>query len=232
MAPTLRGQRFHTPSPEPLANKEATTTKKCRFFDALSRDSESKSQRQISKECGIGETTGRTWKKQFENMSSLAKRRTLKRSAKLGRRSKVSKSTCKMLVSPSRNPVRKHPYEVQLEFHQIPVKKRQLQYKLKEHTNGGQRYKYAFVKKVISDKNLDARESYGRSTSMTLSLDFGTISSLQTKHTLTQRRNVSVTFYEKEERGMTTRTLRKGRRSRASGFTLQHGLIGMGKHLN
>ncbi|TVY80583.1 hypothetical protein LSUE1_G007656 [Lachnellula suecica] len=161
MAPTLRGQRFHTPSPEPLANREATTTRKCRFFDALSRDGGSKSLRSISKACGIGETTGRDWKKQFENIGSLAKRKTRKRSTKLGRRSKVTKLICKMLVSPSRNPVRKQLLDIQIVFHDIPVKTRQIQRKLKEHIKGGGRYLCAFIKKEISEKNHRERAQYG-----------------------------------------------------------------------
>lgn len=161
MAPTLRGARFRTPSPEPLANREATTTRKCKFFDALAQEARSKSLRRISKDCGIVESTGRKWKKQLDNMGSLAKRRTRQRSSILGRKSKVSKSTCKMLVSPSRNPVRDQLLEAQIEHHQIPVKKRQLQKKLKEYTNGGQRYKCAFVKKDISKKNRQERATYG-----------------------------------------------------------------------
>jgi hypothetical protein len=66
-----------------------------------------------------------------------------------------------MLVSPSRNPVRKQPYEAQIAFHNLPIKKRQLQRKLKEHTNGGQRYKCACIKKVISQKNREERSNYG-----------------------------------------------------------------------
>jgi transposase len=62
-----------------------------------------------------------------------------------------------MLVSPSRNPVRKTPYETQIKYHNLPVKRRQLRQKLKKYTKGGQRYKYAFVKKKISDKNLEKR---------------------------------------------------------------------------
>jgi transposase len=161
MAPHLRGQRFHTPSPEPLSNREATTTRRCRFFDALSRDGGSKSLRSISKDCGIGETTGRDWKKQFESMGSLAKRKTRKRSTKLGRPSKVLKLTCKMLVSPSRNPVRKQPLDTQIAFHKLPIKTRQLQRKLKEHTKGGGRYLCAFIKKEISKKNRGERAQYG-----------------------------------------------------------------------
>ncbi len=66
-----------------------------------------------------------------------------------------------MLISLSRNLVRNQPYEAQITYHNIPVKKRQLQYKLREHTNSGRIYKAAFVKKEISTKNKEERESYG-----------------------------------------------------------------------
>jgi hypothetical protein len=36
-----------------------------------------------------------------------------------------------MLVSPSRNPVRDQLYEAQIEYHRLPIKKRQLQTRLK-----------------------------------------------------------------------------------------------------
>lgn len=90
-------------------------------------------------------------------MGSLARRSTRGRSQKAGRNSKVTKSMCLMLVSPSRNPVRKAPYEAQIKYHNLPVGRRQLRRKLKEYTKGGQRYKCAFVKKKISDKNLEER---------------------------------------------------------------------------
>ena len=67
----------------------------------------------------------------------------------------------KMLCSPSRNPVRKQPYEAQIAYHHLPVKTRQLQRKIKELTYGGGRYKCAFVKKTISDKNATERTTYG-----------------------------------------------------------------------
>ena len=161
MAHNLRGTCFRTPSPEPLAGKEATTSRRCHFFDALSRNCGSIPLRRISKDCGIHESTGRKWRKQFENMGSLAKRKTRKRSTVLGRKSKVSKSTSKMLVSPSRNPVRKQPLDAQIAFHNLPVQKRQLQRKLKEHTKGGGRYLCAFIKKEISKKNRGERAIYG-----------------------------------------------------------------------
>lgn len=95
-------------------------------------------------------------------MGSLAYRTTRKTLKKLGRRSKVTKAICQKLIDPARNPVRNQPYEAQIAYHQIPCKKRQLQRKLKEHTNGGQIYKCAFVKKIISHKNKDERISYGQ----------------------------------------------------------------------
>ena len=62
---------------------------------------------------------------------------------------------CKKLVDPARNPVRNQPYEAQITYYKIPYKKQQLQRKLKEYTNGGQIYKYVFMKKEISGKNKD-----------------------------------------------------------------------------
>jgi hypothetical protein len=67
-----------------------------------------------------------------------------------------------MLVSPSRNPVRDQLYEAQIEYHNRPVKRRQLQKKLKEHTKGGQRYKQAYITKEISAKNRTLRTKYGK----------------------------------------------------------------------
>ncbi|PQE05359.1 Transposable element Tc3 transposase protein [Rutstroemia sp. NJR-2017a BBW] len=67
-------------------------------------------------------------------MGEEAKRHTRARSKVLGHNSRVTKSICKMLVSPSKNPVRKQPLEAQIAYHKIPVQKRQLQRKLKEHT--------------------------------------------------------------------------------------------------
>ena len=67
-----------------------------------------------------------------------------------------------MLVSPSRNPVRDQLYKVQIQHHNLKVGKRQLQLKLKEHTNGGQRFKQAYIQKVISQKNHGLRTKYSK----------------------------------------------------------------------
>ena len=161
MAPPTRLNPLRTPTPEPLAGKEATTTRKCKFYDALAKNGASKSLRRISADCSISEACGRKWKKQLEELGPIAKRKTRQRSQILGRNSKVTKSMCKTLVSPTKNPVRKQPYEAQIQYHKLPVKKRQLQYKLKEYTKGGGRYLCAFVEKVISNKNKQNREKYG-----------------------------------------------------------------------
>jgi DDE superfamily endonuclease len=67
----------------------------------------------------------------------------------------------KCLFSPSRNPVRDQQYEAQITYYNLPVKKRQLQTRLKQATNGGQRYKQAYIKKVLSRKNRGERVHYG-----------------------------------------------------------------------
>ncbi|KAE9366382.1 hypothetical protein N431DRAFT_438767, partial [Stipitochalara longipes BDJ] len=161
MAPTTRRTSRITPPPASTERLEADTVKKTRFYCAYDKEISFKSLRQIAREEETTESTARRWLKQRENIGFLAYRTTRKKSKKLGRRSKITKSLCKKLVDPARNPVRNRPYEQQIAFHNIPCKKRQLQNKLKEHTNGGQIYKCAFVKKEISAKNKDERVSYG-----------------------------------------------------------------------
>jgi hypothetical protein len=69
---------------------------------------------------------------------------------------------CKMLVSRSRNPVRKQPYKAQIVYYNLPIKGRQLQQKLKEHTKRGAQYLYAYIKKIISTKNCAERTTYSK----------------------------------------------------------------------
>lgn len=75
---------------------------------------------------------------------------------------KVAKSACKLLVSPLRNPVQNLSHDAQIAFYKIPVKRRQLQRKLKEYTKSGQIDRYAFIKKNISCINKRERMSYGK----------------------------------------------------------------------
>lgn len=90
----------------------------------------------------------------------MALRSTRKVSKKLGRKSKVTKAMCQMLVDPTRNPVRDQHYEAQIEYHNLPIKRRQLQRKLKELVHA-QRFKMAFVKKQVSAANKEERVAYG-----------------------------------------------------------------------
>ena len=161
MAPSTRYGGYRTPSPKPLDGKDATTTRKCRYFDAIDQNPEKKSRREIAADVGITEGTGRNWEKQRKTLGSLARRSTKKRGQKPGPASKVTKSMCKKLVDPKHNPVRFARLEAQIQYHNLPVGRRQLTRKLKEHTNGGQIYKCAFVKKEISAKNEGERQVYG-----------------------------------------------------------------------
>jgi hypothetical protein len=132
-----------------------------RFFDAYDKEHHTKSFRQLCRDEKVDETTGRRWKRQRENFGHLAMRSTRGLSKKkLGRKSKVTKSMCQMLVDPTRNPVRDQHYNTQIEFHNLPVKARQLQRKLKEHTNA-RRFKMAFVEKQVSEKNTEERVAFG-----------------------------------------------------------------------
>lgn len=161
MAPPTQSNPFRTPSPEPLHRKNASTRRKTKFFNALAQNTKGKSNRAISAECGIDEKTGRNWRKEYLSFGERAKKPMRNRSNILGRKSKVTKEQCKLLCSPTRNPVRMQQFEAQIEYHKLPVGKRQLQRKLKEHTKKVGRYKCGFVKKVISAKNRGERGSYG-----------------------------------------------------------------------
>ncbi|KAH8585433.1 hypothetical protein B0O99DRAFT_749035 [Bisporella sp. PMI_857] len=161
MAPPTRSHPYRTPSPDLLHSKNATTRRKTKFFNALAHNPEKKSNRAICKDCGISEGTGRYWKKEYQSVGERAKKPMRNKSSVLGRKSRVDKSICKMLCSPTRNPVRMEQYEAQIEYYNLPIKKRQLQRKIKEHTKNGGRYKCGFVKKVISDKNREERVAYG-----------------------------------------------------------------------
>ena len=163
IAPSTRANQRLTPPLSRPPGFPATTRRRMRFFDAFDRDSSTKSHRQIARENDIPWTTAYRWMRQRETMGSLAMRQTRRVSkSKLGRPSKVTPAMCAMLVNPAQNPVRDQLYEAQIEFYHLPVQKRQLQRKIKEHTRGGRRYKMAFVKKQVSKKNKEERVEYGK----------------------------------------------------------------------
>jgi predicted transcriptional regulator len=162
IAPTTRRTSRITPPPASTERLEANTIKKSRFYTAYNKEISFKSLHTIARNKKTTESTVHRWLKQQENMGSLAYRTIRKILKKLGRHSKVTKAICQKLVDPARNPVQNQLYKAQIAYHQIPCKKRQLQRKLKEHTNSGQIYKYAFIKKTISYKNKDERVAYSK----------------------------------------------------------------------
>jgi transposase len=153
MAPTTRSNPFRTPSPISLDSKEATTRRKYKFFDATFDNLEGLLNTVICKKVGITEGCGRKWLRQYKEYREEARRRLRPQSVVLGRKLKVTKQMCQTLVSPSRNPLRKHPYAAQIEYFNIPVEECQLQRKMKEYTKGGGRYVMVYVEKVFSEKN-------------------------------------------------------------------------------
>jgi hypothetical protein len=67
-----------------------------------------------------------------------------------------------MLVSPAQNPVRDQLYEAQIKHHKLDIKPYQLQRRLKVYTNKGQRYKQAYIQKVLSQVNRKKRLEYSQ----------------------------------------------------------------------
>jgi hypothetical protein len=66
-----------------------------------------------------------------------------------------------MLVSPSRNPIRDQLLEAQIAHYGIEVGRRQLSTRLAQDTNGGQRYKAAYIKSDYSKDNVAQRLKHG-----------------------------------------------------------------------
>jgi hypothetical protein len=66
-----------------------------------------------------------------------------------------------MLVSSSGNLVRDQQYEAQIAYHNLPIKKLQLQTKPKQSTNGGQRYKQTYGKEVLHRNNRGKEVHFG-----------------------------------------------------------------------
>lgn len=66
-----------------------------------------------------------------------------------------------MLVSPSRNPVRDQLLEAQIDYHNIPVKRRQLTTRLQQCTKGARRFKAAYIKSDYSEDNIKQRQKHG-----------------------------------------------------------------------
>ena len=161
MAPSTRlTERASTPI-ETSKSKEHNTIKKVRFFDAYDAKDPGESMVALATRCDIPRSTAIRWVQQRELDGLSTYRRKRKLSNRLGRPSKVSPELCRKLCDPAQNPVRDQHLEAQISYFDVPVKKQQLRKKLKQHTNKGQKYKQAFIKKQISNKNQGERSQYG-----------------------------------------------------------------------
>ena len=162
MAPTTRSTSRQTPPPTNSRPGDYDTVKKLRFFNAYDARGPTDSLRSIAREYAPSLSTAHRWLKERNQLGSPAHRRTRKLSVRLGRRPAVSKEQCETLVSPSKNPVRDQLYEAQIEYHNLHVHPRTLQRRLRQTTNNAQRYKQAYIEKVISKKNRGLRVQYGQ----------------------------------------------------------------------
>ena len=155
MAPRTRSQGYKSPSKQRSRGIQANTPQKSAFYGAWDARESGETLKSI---CDATDTTtppARRWLHQREILGSPAYRRTRKLSNHLEKPSYVSDETCKKLVSPSRNPVRDQLYEAQIAHHDLPVKKRQLQNRLRQATKGARRYKQAYIQKKISAKTVN-----------------------------------------------------------------------------
>jgi hypothetical protein len=161
MAPSTRATARPSTPERAIPRLERSTKRRIRFFHDYDRDHGSVPFPAICAVNGIARPTGYNWLQQRKTIGSPAYYHTRKLSKVLGHQSRVSKSTCKMLVSPSRNPVRDQLLEAQIEFHNLPIKRRQLSNKLKDCTNGGKRYKAAYIKSDYLKNNIKQRQKHG-----------------------------------------------------------------------
>lgn len=160
MAPSTRSTFRPSTLPRPIRACEANTIKRLSFFRAYDNRHEGENIRAIATAENITFRTANRWLQQRRELGSPAYRRLRKRSQHLGRASRISQEQCQMLVSPTRNPVRDQLYEAQIKYHKLNIKPRQLQRRLKACTNKGQRYKQAYIQKVLSVANKRKRLEY------------------------------------------------------------------------
>ncbi|XTI86240.1 hypothetical protein V2W45_1519188 [Cenococcum geophilum] len=151
MAPSTRAiERPSTPKRSERVC-EYDTIAKARFFDAWDTRDGSKTQGALAREAGTSAPTASRWLKERAQIGSPARRHTRRRSAILGRKSRISKETCEMLEL----------YKAQIEYHHLPLKRRQLRRKLFQHTKNAKRFHQAYIKKRMSKKNKEKRVEYG-----------------------------------------------------------------------
>ena len=138
---------------------EYDTRHRTRFFNAWDHRLPGTSQRSLAAHYGIDESTGRKWLRDRAIWGSSAERRTRKLSKRLGRPQELTPTKLRQLPMPG-NPVREEPLEVQIDYHDIPLQKHQLQARLKDDANRAQIYKKRYTMKEISDSQAENRKQY------------------------------------------------------------------------
>ena len=94
-------------------NREYTTTKRARFFNAWDSKEKAVGVAQICRKLdfGLAPSTARKWLRQRDIQGSPAIRRTRKQSSRLRRLAKVSVADLKRLTN-QQDPIHEEPYEV------------------------------------------------------------------------------------------------------------------------
>lgn len=162
MAPSTRLNDRPTPPTASKIVREATTTKKTRFFDAFDTRFQNESTRSICRDLHVSTPIARRWLRQRRKIGQNAYRRTRNSSLRLGRPLAITEKQLQMLISPSKNPVRNQAYEAQIAYYRIPLKKRALQKNLTTQANGSRRYKQAYIAKTISHRNRAKRVNFSK----------------------------------------------------------------------
>ena len=106
MAPTTRLRNRNTPLLNGIIVREAITTKKTRFFNAWDERLPNKGLNAFYKRKTIPPSLAHRWLREQQVIGSPTYRRSRRRSIKLGRPFNIPKEQLRILVSPSKNPVR------------------------------------------------------------------------------------------------------------------------------
>ena len=125
MAPTTRLQTRLGDEKRALYPGPYDTPKKTQFFQDYDRDHRLKPLGVLYRDAGVRSPIARRWLRQRRELGPEAYRSTRKRSNILGRRSEIFKEVYKHLVSTA-NPVRYQTLECNIEFHDLPIKRRAL----------------------------------------------------------------------------------------------------------
>ena len=103
MPPNTRSQTRPTTPERPISTADYSTKTRTEFFRDYDTATLSKTMASIYRLFSITNRTGRRWLRRRRELGSPAIYRTRTLATNLGRQSKVSKETLKMLVSLSRN---------------------------------------------------------------------------------------------------------------------------------